>query len=303
MASFAERMGFRETRTLIQSNSLDEETRVGLWNVLVSLQASLDQQLDRYHDSGPTHRELLSSIWMNYFKQPRDDQPTSTNLWRMIKKEVLTGEWFDVLDLLERVVKELARTDEKRGEANCAPFTDALNNRFERYLVGYRVIGKEVAPIDSIAEVEAVSGAIEDPEGIAGSRHSLERAVELLADRTSPDYPNSIKESVSAVEAVVKKVTGETTLGAGLKKLEDKGLAIHPALKEAWLKIYGWTSDEDGVRHGAIEAPNVDQPMAKYMLVSCSAFVSYLIEKDAKISSSESDRPTDAKMKNHCPAT
>lgn len=282
MASFAERMGLRETRTLIQSNSLDEETRVDLWNVLVILREIFEGQLGWYHNNGLTHRDLLTSIWTNHFKQPLDDEPHSTNLWLKIKGEILTGEWFDVLDLFERVVKALAHTDEQRGEDNAAPFADALNNRFEHYLVGYRFVGKEVTPIDSNAEAEAVSAAIEDADAIAGARHSLERAVELLADRTIPDYPNSIKESVSAVEAVTKKITGETTLGAGLKKLEAKGLTIHPALKEAWLKIYGWTSDENGVRHGAIEAASVDQTMAKYMLVTCSAFVSYLIEESRK---------------------
>jgi hypothetical protein len=57
-------------------------------------------------------------------------------------------------------------------------------------------------------------------------------AISLLADREKPDYPNAIKESISAVEAVVKKVTGPNDdLAAGLKKLENSGLSIHPALK------------------------------------------------------------------------
>ena len=107
--------------------------------------------------------------------------------------------------------------------------------------------------------------------------------MELLADRQAPDYPNSVKESISAVEAITKKITGEGTLSAGLKKLQSVGLNIHPALKEGWLKIYGWTSDEDGVRHGAIDAATIDQTMAKYILVSCSAFVSYLIDEGKKV--------------------
>jgi hypothetical protein len=106
--------------------------------------------------------------------------------------------------------------------------------------------------------------------------------VRLLADRQNPDYPNSVKESISAVEAITKRITGENTLGAGLKKLQTAGLNIHPALKDGWLKIYGWTSDENGVRHGAIDAATIDQTVAKYMLVSCSAFVSYLVEEGRK---------------------
>lgn len=115
------------------------------------------------------------------------------------------------------------------------------------------------------------------------ARHSLDRAVELLADRTTPDYPNSIKESISAVEAIVKKITGEGTLGAGLKKLEAAGLTIHPALRGAWSQMYGWTSDDNGIRHAGIEAANADQALAKYMLVTCSAFVSYLVVEGNKV--------------------
>lgn len=153
---------------------------------------------------------------------------------------------------------------------------------FERFLVGFRFVGHEITPIDSTAEANAVVGAQEAVSPIAGARHALDRAVELLADRQSPDYPNSIKESISAVEAVVKKVTGQGTLGAGLGKLESVGVTIHPALKGAWSKMYGWASDADGIRHAGIEAANADQALAKYVLVTCSAFVSYLIEEGRK---------------------
>lgn len=77
-------------------------------------------------------------------------------------------------------------------------------------------------------------------------------------------------------------MSGENDLAAGLKKLDSAGLTVHPALKQAWMKMYGYTSDESGVRHGAIEAATVDQSLAKYMLVTCSAFVSYLIEEGRK---------------------
>jgi hypothetical protein len=275
-------MGHRASRSLIQSESLDEETRTALWNVLVILQEVFQARLDRYHDSDPTHDELLSSMWVTHFKRPRDEQPRRSDTWGLIKKEILEGEWFDALDLLERASRVLARIDQQRGEDLSGAFTDALNAQFEQYLVAYRFIGDEIMPIDSSVEVASVDLALADSSSVAGARHSLERAVRLLADRQNPDYPNSVKESISAVEAITKRITGENTLGAGLKKLQTAGLNIHPALKDGWLKIYGWTSDENGVRHGAIDAATIDQTVAKYMLVSCSAFVSYLVEEGRK---------------------
>jgi hypothetical protein len=46
-----------------------------------------------------------------------------------------------------------------------------------------------------------------------------------MSDWDNPDYRNSIKESVSAVETAAKFVTGEGTLGSALNKIEKTALA------------------------------------------------------------------------------
>ena len=72
---------------------------------------------------------------------------------------------------------------------------------------------------------------------------------------------------------------GAATLGNTLKKLKENGVNIHPALENAFKQLYGYTSESVGIRHGSIEFVNVASEEAKYMLVSCSAFVNYLTEK------------------------
>lgn len=57
--------------------------------------------------------------------------------------------------------------------------------------------------------------------------------------------------------------------------LESDG-RVHPALKEAWVKLYGYTSDEGGLRHAMQEEPDIDFATVKYMVVSCAAFVNLL---------------------------
>ncbi len=59
-------------------------------------------------------------------------------------------------------------------------------------------------------------------------------------------------------------------------------MPTHSALQSAWVKMYGWASDADGLRHGGSKTPSVDQALAKYMLITSSAFVSYLTEKARK---------------------
>lgn len=284
MASFSERHGYKEVRSVVQRESLDEETRIALWNVVGGLPEVFEKltwdPLRRDDTSGPA---TVSALWGRDFKKPRDEQPSNQTFWAMIKKGILEDTWYQVFDVIEAISKrpEQHVTATLHGLPNS--YREACNNAFESHLVGYRFIGLELTPVDSTAEAESISGGVEDSASIPGARHALDRAIELLADRQTPDYPNSIKESISAVEAVVKKVTGEGTLGAGLGKLEGAGLAIHPALKGAWSKMYGWTSDENGIRHGSIEVADADQALAKYVLVTCSAFVSFLIEEGRKV--------------------
>ena len=111
----------------------------------------------------------------------------------------------------------------------------------------------------------------------AGVNAHLGRAMELLSDRTNPDYRNSIKESISAVESLAQVITGQpkATLGDALKVLK-KGERLHPALSDGFSKLYGYTSDEDGVRHAMLEEPTLTVADAKYFLLACTSFINYL---------------------------
>jgi hypothetical protein len=65
-----------------------------------------------------------------------------------------------------------------------------------------------------------------------------------------------------------------------LAKLESK-IAIHGGLKRGFAAIYGFTSDEEGIRHPLLDdhTANVDETDALFMIGACAAFVSYLINK------------------------
>lgn len=284
VASFSERQGLKEIRTLTQRDSLDEETRLALWNTIAPLLEIFTKFRNSFYDNeDTTERAVVADLWTRDFQRARDEQTSPGVVWNLVKKRVLEGEWNEVLDVIESTAQYVGVHRTSRTQRLQEALVNGLNACFEKHLVAYRFIGLEITPVDTSAEAEAVISAIADASPVSGSRHALERAVELLSDRSTPDYPNSIKESISAVEAVVKKITNENTLGAGLKKLEDAGLHIHPALREAWSKMYGWTSDEDGIRHAGIDAASADQALAKYALVTCSAFVSYLVEEGRKV--------------------
>lgn len=147
----------------------------------------------------------------------------------------------------------------------------------------------EIAPITNETEIATIEQSADT--AFQSVNQHIQKALSLYADIQSPDYENSIKESISAVEAICCIITGlsgaNASLGKVIKKLKDNGVHIHLAMEQAFSSLYGYTSDEDGIRHGGIDFKNAPAEDAKYMLVSCSAFVNYLIEKYEKVQMDE----------------
>ena len=138
----------------------------------------------------------------------------------------------------------------------------------------YRFVNDKITPIVNSEEIEAIEKAIDKESGPV--KEHLNSALEKLSDRKKPDYRNSIKESISAVECLVREVVGEKGTLGDLLKIVDKHVQIHPALRDSFKKRYGYTSDEDGIRHSLMEDSKADFEDAKFMLVTCSAFVNYV---------------------------
>lgn len=274
-------MGHREARWVPQVDNLDSHTRTQLWNVTNTLQKNLERA--EYEEGSTAEARLLRAIWTCTWQRAADEQPSARIIWERVKNSILRSEWFDALDIIEQIVGYTERFKDFWTSELVAAITAEYNDCFEKHLVAFRFIDLRIAPISNTLEAEAVSGGIDDTASIEGARHHLERAVELLSNRQRPDYPNSIKESISAVESVCRSITGEGTLGNALKKLETSGVKFHKALRAAWSSMYGWTSDGNGIRHGTVDTPDTDQALAKYMLVTCSAFVSYLIEEGPRV--------------------
>ena len=115
--------------------------------------------------------------------------------------------------------------------------------------------------------------------GLSASTTHLRRASGRIHDR---DWAGSVRESIHAVESVARQIDPKASkdLGAALASLERQG-ALHPAFKQAIGKLYGYTSDEQGIRHALLDkaAANVTIDEAVFMLGACASFASYLWRK------------------------
>lgn len=164
-------------------------------------------------------------------------------------------------------------------------FSKAVNSILEEEKSGYRLLNNEFRLITSDEEIASLTQSTANP--FEAVRTHMQKALALYSDRQHPDYENSIKESISAVEALCSIITGETgaqaTLGKTIKKLTDNGITIHKSMEIGFDKLYGYTSDAGGIRHGSIDFTNAPSEDALYMLISCSAFVNYLTAKYEQI--------------------
>jgi hypothetical protein len=144
----------------------------------------------------------------------------------------------------------------------------------------YRVLeGQTIVPIGSDAELETLKRAFADlaTTEFHGARDHLRKATENL---NGGRYPDSIRESIHAVESVARTLQPDGKLSGALAKLE-RSASIHGGMKNAFNSLYGYTSDEQGIRHAHLNEPSSkpDETDALFMVGACAAFVSYLINK------------------------
>lgn len=259
---------------------MDEPLRNGLWSILNLLVfqgiENANHQYALVIEKNKPIKTLCQRLWLLHFKEPID---TLNDNWRQISNKLrahyFSCPWNEAYDFIEFVHDNL----ELHGFPDV--FAKACNGVLQREMSAYRFVSGRITRIteeEQIAEIEKAANS--DKEGV---RSHIRRSIDLLSSRTNPDYRNSIKESISAVESVVSSALGDErgTLGQLLKKLDG----IHPALKSAFSNLYGYTSDEGGIRHALLEADSVTYDEAMFFLVSCSAFVNYVQSKIGNVAS------------------
>lgn len=274
---FSQRIGKKPIKTEMQIESIDEDLRNRLWNCL---DISIWRKNDHSYTPASNLHPIFINIWHNYFKKPIDIIPESTGKVIVeLRHYFFSCYWYEVYSFIEFVAssRSLVFSSEE--------FMELCNTVLEKEKSGYRFIEGIISPITSEIEIQAIEEAIKKSEkiGLVGVSTHLKDALSKLSDRKNPDPRNSIKESISAVESIAISISKnpKATLPDALKIIE-KTIGLPASLKTAFSALYGYTSSSDGIRHALLNLPNVDFDDAKYMLVSCSAFVNYLISKCAK---------------------
>ena len=272
---FSQRKGLTPVRVDVQKASIDAPLRNRLWSALCALVFEISED-DYHYKHDEDAKGICKRLWLHHFDRPLDTVPQygMTGLQEAIRPWFMGAKWFEVYDLLEAVAGELKGKHQHQ-------FVDLVNAFLIQDQSAYRFVDGRIADLTSQEEIDAIETALSDAHPLVGVRTHLEAALALLTDRKTPDFRNSVKESISAVESMCQALTGDTSasLGRALKKLEDSGIVLHPAIEQSWLKLYGYSSDAGGIRHALSAHSDITRADAKYMLVTCSAFVSFLTEQ------------------------
>lgn len=295
---FSEKYRIEGLPTALQLTEFDERTRVLISNKLFALLEKIfedDNYKYHYGDGDDGEQAFCKQILSEVFMQKTHLQYANFRFqWRkvfidFIDKAISVAKYNIVLDLVWYVCNWINKNYQvkiKYGYGYAEIGDEVyffINKLFEREYVGYRFIGGIITPITCETEFAAVEDAIVVP--FEGCRVHISKALQYLSDRENPDYKNSVKESISAVECLCKIITGKehASLGDALIIME-KRRGLKGQLKEALTKLYSYTNDKGGIRHAdGLFVSDVTFEEAKFMLVSCSAFVNYLIAEYGKI--------------------
>lgn len=292
---FSEQIGFNTCTTQIQLNEFDSRTRTLIGNHLYNVLCTVFSQarsigIRCYRDfyDAPSkemgsdfYKDILSEVMNVPVHLPSNAYYEWEKNYDTIVKIISDAPYNEVLDLVwyicHWISDHITATDVMRT------IYESFNTLFEREYVGYRFVAGKIVPITDENEAKEIEQACHTP--FDGARTQLQKALGFLSDREHPDYKNCVKESISAVESVCKVLANDSKaeLGKALKSLIANGLNIHGSLKSAILALYGYASDEGGIRHAERETEStVTFEEAKFMMVTCSAIVNYLVAEYGK---------------------
>lgn len=267
--TFAQRVGAEPLPEPLQPTELSKGLRAALWGVI----------FEQIQDS--TEYGLIDDPWraMLFRKHVFFDKlmadlfdPSWAHQQRLLSQFFSNATYSQVYGCVEHFLRDSA-CPERLQLLICAVLRDSH--------APYRVLdNKLLVPIASPEQGQLLVHALEQlrKTPLAGASQHLKHSIEFL---NKGQWAKSIAESIHAVESVARKIEpSANTLDPALKKLAAR-IGMHVAMQKAFSTLYGYTNDEQGIRHALIDkdAAAVDRDDAIFMLTTCAAFSAYLANK------------------------
>ena len=274
--TFSQAYGYEELPRPLKLEEIDRESRVKLWNQFYNhLVSIIDDDTGLFLEEEHAAREVFCFLHTDFLVLPVNAFVLdSERLVYEYESMFMNDPFNEVFDLLLAVMRH----------PGCPQtFSESVSQVFKECRLAYVLdVGPPptIYPSATPQEGENIlrANAELSGDGLVGAVSHLQQAADCV---NRGDHSGAVRESIHAVESTARHFDPNAkSLNPALKALEDGG-NLHPALKGAFSKLYGYASDEQGIRHALIDNPqaNVDQDEAVFMLGACASFSSYLARK------------------------
>ena len=186
MRSFSERMGLKQSKTILQTNSMDMDLRNSLWNMLHQnywRQANRDfyGYVDLSMSDNENLKELCRQLWRDYFKWTLDTLSYNFDVTRdNIKSVFFKCEWNEVYDIIDFIANTYPDDDLNKE------FMDECNEILKRELSGFRFVGGTITKMTSKEEIAEIEEALQVTDVLKPVNTHLSKAIELCLIENLP---------------------------------------------------------------------------------------------------------------------
>ncbi len=278
--TFSQREGKAPLPEPMRLEHIPQKFRQAAW---LSIESEISETANFSYDSWSEDDNNMGVIIRSYGLQIFDEFHDDIGYYgpeestKFFKKWIRDGDYHEVLTLIEFILRHECCSENLR---------QGLVDDFDSAPIAYFVDDKNgrptIMPRFSREAGEATQRAIETvrESGMDGATTHLRQAAERI---NAQQYGDSIADSIHAVESVARVIDPKAskTLDRALDSLAKAGVLKHPALKEAFKKLYAYTSDEQGIRHARLHEDEADFGLdeAVFMFGACASFAAYLTNK------------------------
>ena len=275
--TFSQAYGYAELPQPLKLEEISDRVRTKLWNILFEfVQSESEYDVDYGGSVGENWCNILTFLHLEHHGYALDELALDYCMSDFIKykSHFMHAKFNELFDLLLAIMRHPVCSQD---------FIQKVAAEFIESRLAYVVdVGPPptIYPAATKEEGEAILQATAELSnaGLSGAVSHLRRAADCISQG---DPPGAVRESIHAVESTARSLDPNArTLEPALRSLEKAG-SLHPALKQAFSNLYGYTSDEQGIRHALIDNPqaNVGQDEAVFMLGACASFSGYLARK------------------------
>ena len=275
---FSQRYGHEPVPEALQLGELPSEARTMMWSVLYEQMENtrVADAILRLNSVGGVWEAILKAKHLFLDARPLDEWNDGfRSQCAELKGRILEDPFNRVFDLIEFIMRH----------PDCPlEFINGVSWLFRHFQLAYAIDTgppATVVPMATAEEGAQLKRSLKElrSAGLDGCLVHLRNASKCINEG---DWAGGVRESIHAVESVARQIDPKAsqTLGPALVSLERQS-ALHPALRGAFDKLYGYTSNAQGIRHPLLDKAEAEVTIdeAVFMLGACASFASYLWRK------------------------